>query len=191
MDGSDCYTHSGSKGWQEQSRAALFDYSKYEVLRFLLSNLRWWLEEYGFDGFCFAGVTSMLPLGPLKWEKGQVVVVKGESSGMPTLCRAVEDGGFGFDYCLAVSSPKMWTKMLQEPDEAWDVSHLVRSMKQRFKEPRIAYAESHDQAATEFKTLSSWLMGEELRSEKSSDVTERGLALHKMIRLAVLGLGGE
>lgn len=37
-----------------------------EVLRFLLSNLRWWIEEYGFDGFRFGGVTSMLPLGP-KW----------------------------------------------------------------------------------------------------------------------------
>lgn len=38
-----------------------------EVLRFLLSNLRWWIEEYGFDGFRFGGVTSMLPLGP-KWD---------------------------------------------------------------------------------------------------------------------------
>ncbi|CAE7654556.1 be1, partial [Symbiodinium sp. KB8] len=60
MDGTDCYRHAGSKGWQESWAAALFDYSKYEVLRFLLSNLRWWIEEYGIDGFCFAGITSML-----------------------------------------------------------------------------------------------------------------------------------
>ena len=35
-------------------------YFSWEVLRFLLSNIRWWLEEYGFDGFRFDGVTSML-----------------------------------------------------------------------------------------------------------------------------------
>lgn len=33
---------------------------RWEVLRFLLSNLRWWIEEYQFDGFRFDGVTSML-----------------------------------------------------------------------------------------------------------------------------------
>lgn len=34
--------------------------SSWEVLRFLLSNLRWWMEEYRFDGFRFDGITSML-----------------------------------------------------------------------------------------------------------------------------------
>jgi 1,4-alpha-glucan branching enzyme len=38
----------------------LFNYGNHEVLRFLLSNLRYWLEEYRFDGFRFDGVTSML-----------------------------------------------------------------------------------------------------------------------------------
>lgn len=32
----------------------------WEVLRFLLSNLRWYMDEFGFDGFRFDGVTSML-----------------------------------------------------------------------------------------------------------------------------------
>lgn len=31
-----------------------------QVLRYLLSNARWWLEEYKFDGFRFDGVTSMM-----------------------------------------------------------------------------------------------------------------------------------
>lgn len=34
--------------------------ASWEVLRFLLSNLRWWMEEYRFDGFRFDGITSML-----------------------------------------------------------------------------------------------------------------------------------
>ncbi|OLP87331.1 1,4-alpha-glucan-branching enzyme, partial [Symbiodinium microadriaticum] len=38
----------------------LYCYKNYEVLRYLLSNLRWWLEEYNCDGFRFDGVTSML-----------------------------------------------------------------------------------------------------------------------------------
>ena len=38
----------------------VFDYSKYEVLRFLLSNLCFFLEEYKFDGFRFDAVTSIL-----------------------------------------------------------------------------------------------------------------------------------
>lgn len=35
-------------------------FASWEVLRFLLSNLRWWMEEYCFDGFRFDGITSML-----------------------------------------------------------------------------------------------------------------------------------
>ena len=38
----------------------LFDYGKWEVQRFLLSNVRYWLEEYNIDGFRFDGVTSMM-----------------------------------------------------------------------------------------------------------------------------------
>ncbi|MGH0147169.1 UNVERIFIED_CONTAM: hypothetical protein FKN15_041506 [Acipenser sinensis] len=40
--------------------STICDTPGWEVLRFLLSNLRWWIEEYRFDGFRFDGVTSML-----------------------------------------------------------------------------------------------------------------------------------
>ncbi|VFQ81469.1 unnamed protein product [Cuscuta campestris] len=54
------YFHSGDRGYHQVWDSRLFNYSNWEVLRFLLSNLRWWLEEYKFDGFRFDGVTSML-----------------------------------------------------------------------------------------------------------------------------------
>lgn len=61
FDGSDHqYFHGGAKGRHELWDSRLFNYGNHEVLRFLLSNLRFWLEEYNFDGFRFDGVTSML-----------------------------------------------------------------------------------------------------------------------------------
>lgn len=54
------YFHAGGKGHHDQWGSRLFDYGKHEVLRFLLSNLRYYLDEYHFDGFRFDGVTSML-----------------------------------------------------------------------------------------------------------------------------------
>ena len=61
FDGTDsCFFHSGSRGEHSLWDSRLFNYSNWEVLRFLLSNLRWYMEEYKFDGFRFDGVTSML-----------------------------------------------------------------------------------------------------------------------------------
>ena len=54
------YFHAGAKGEHVAWGSRCFDYSKYEVQRFLLSNVRYWLETYQFDGFRFDGVTSML-----------------------------------------------------------------------------------------------------------------------------------
>ena len=54
------YFHAGLKGEHIAWDSLCFDYSKYEVQRFLLSNIRYWLETYRFDGFRFDGVTSML-----------------------------------------------------------------------------------------------------------------------------------
>ncbi|KAJ9604641.1 alpha-1,4-glucan branching enzyme [Cladophialophora chaetospira] len=61
FDGSDhLYFHEGVKGRHELWDSRLFNYSHHEVLRFLLSNLRFWMEGYQFDGFRFDGVTSMI-----------------------------------------------------------------------------------------------------------------------------------
>ena len=61
FDGTDhLYFHEGVRGRHELWDSRLFNYGNHEVLRFLLSNLRFWMEEYQFDGFRFDGVTSML-----------------------------------------------------------------------------------------------------------------------------------
>ena len=54
------YFLTGDRGYHSQWDSRCFDYANWETLRFLLSNVRWWLEEYKFDGFRFDGVTSML-----------------------------------------------------------------------------------------------------------------------------------
>ncbi|KIW99386.1 1,4-alpha-glucan-branching enzyme [Rhinocladiella mackenziei CBS 650.93] len=61
FDGSDhLYFHEGGKGRHDLWDSRLFNYGHHEVMRFLLSNLRFWMDEYQFDGFRFDGVTSML-----------------------------------------------------------------------------------------------------------------------------------
>ena len=54
------FFHEGGKGNHSAWDTKLFNYGKNEVLHFLLSNLKFWMEVYHFDGFRFDGVTSML-----------------------------------------------------------------------------------------------------------------------------------
>ncbi len=67
----------------------------------------------------------------------------------------------------------------------------------RWMENCIAYMESHDQALVGDKTIAFWLMDKEMYTGMSTlsgypnDIVERGIALHKVIRLLVHGLGGE
>ena len=61
LDGSDnLYFHKGERGFHPAWKSKCFNYGKPEVLGFLLSNLKYWMTEFRFDGFRFDGVTSML-----------------------------------------------------------------------------------------------------------------------------------
>lgn len=232
LDGTDYqYFHSGEKGHHSQWGSRLFNYGKHEVLRFLLSNLRFWLEVYQFDGFRFDGVTSMLyqhhGIGTgfsggyheyfgsanvdeqaitylilanelIKQLNPRFLSIAEDVSGMPTLCVPTRLGGAGFDYRLAMAIPDMWIKLLKEQkDEDWDMGHIAHILSnRRYKELTIAYAESHDQALVGDKTLAFWLMDKEMYTSMSvlsapNLVVERGVALHKIIRLITHGLGGE
>ena len=62
-DGSEYqFFHEGGRGYHKAWDSRCFDYSKNEVIHFLLSNCKFWLDEYNFDGFRFDGITSMLYL---------------------------------------------------------------------------------------------------------------------------------
>lgn len=197
-----------------------FDYSREDTLKFLLSNCRYWLEEYKFDGFRFDGVTSML-----YWNHGlekaftqysdyydggqdedaitylslandlihhihsDAITVAEEMSGMPGLAGKLKDGGIGFDYRMAMGIPDFWIKTIKEKkDEHWHVGHIFHELtNHRAEEKTINYAESHDQALVGDKTIIFRLIDKEMywhmEVSNKNAVVERGMALHKMIRL--------
>ncbi|KAF2986731.1 hypothetical protein EK904_014214, partial [Melospiza melodia maxima] len=119
-------------------------------------------------------------------------------SGMPALCRPVAEGGGGFDYRLAMAIPDKWIQIIKElKDEDWNMGNIVHTLtNRRYEEKYIAYAESHDQALVGDKTLAFRLMDAEMYTNMSvlmplTPVIDRGIQLHKMIRLITHALGGE
>ncbi|MGB6220707.1 alpha-amylase family glycosyl hydrolase [Haloferula sp.] len=228
LDGSgNLYFHSDDRGNHPQWDSKCFDYGRPEVRQFLLSNVRYWMEEFQFDGFRFDGVTSML-----YWHRGSTsfdnyekyftdgvdedailylqlattlakqikpgaLLIAEDMSGMPGLCKPTEDGGVGFTHRLAMGIPDYWIKLLKHSrDEDWDLDEMWGTLtNRRYGEANIAYAESHDQALVGDKTLAFRLMDQEMywhMGEKDDHpVIERGIALHKMIRLITFALGGE
>jgi len=228
FDGSDHqYFHSGPRGEHPQWDSKIFDYGKTEVLRFLLSNVKYWLEEFHFDGFRFDGVGSMMYFHHgletidsrdkffrqgVEYDaitylqlanrlshtiKPDSVSIAEDVTGMPGLTAKVEDGGLGFDYRLGMGIPDFWIKQLKEKsDEQWDIYEMWNVMNDRLPYVKtVAYAESHDQALVGDKTIAFRLMDKEMywHMHKDDDniVIDRGIALHKMIRLFTISLGGN
>jgi 1,4-alpha-glucan branching enzyme len=221
------YFHDGPLGDHPGWDSKCFDYGRPEVRQFLLSNVRYWLEEFRFDGFRFDGVTSMLyhsrgmkSFGNyddyfgsdaddsailylmlasrlIQDFKPGAIAIAEDMSGMPGLCRPIDEGGLGFSYRLAMGIPDYWIKLLKHSrDEDWDIGELWGMLaNRRYGEATIAYAESHDQALVGDKTLAFWLMDKEMYWHMSKEdphpLIERGIALHKLIRLVTLVLGGE
>ena len=198
-----------------------FDYGKDNVIHFLLSNCKYWLQEFHFDGFRFDGVTSMLyyshGLGEafggygdyfngheddnaicyltlanklIHEVKPKAITIAEEVSGMPGLAAKFEDGGFGFDYRMAMNIPDFWIKTIKElKDEDWKPSSIFWEVKnRRADEKTISYCESHDQALVGDKTIIFRLIDADMywhfKKGDENDMVFRGIALHKMIRLA-------
>ena len=54
------------------------------------------------------------------------ITIAEDVSGMPTLCRRVEEGGIGFDYRLSMYIPDMWVKYIKDhKDEQWNMGHIA------------------------------------------------------------------
>ena len=214
------YFHGGNRREHPAWDSLLFDYAKPQVLHFLLSNCKFWLEEYKFDGYRFDGVTSMLYRShglnenfdgyDVYYNMNQdgdaicyltlanklihqvnknAITIAEEMSGMPGLASKIRHGGMGFDYRLAMGIPDFWIKYIKEvKDEDWKAGHIFWELtNRRADEKTISYAESHDQALVGDKTIIFRLIDAEMywHMQKGDNtlLVDRGIALHKMIRL--------
>ena len=214
------YFYQGDRREHPAWDSLCFDYGKNEVIHFLLSNCKYWLEEFHFDGFRFDGVTSMLyyshGLGEAFCNYGdyfnghqddnaicyltlanklihqvnpRAITIAEEVSGMPGLAAPFNDGGYGFDYRMAMNIPDYWIKIIKERrDEDWKPSSLFWEVTNRRKDEKtISYCESHDQALVGDKTIIFRLIDADMywhfKKGDENGVVQRGIALHKMIRL--------
>ena len=221
------FFHDGPRGEHPAWDSYCFNYHKNEVLHFLLSNIKYWLTEYKFDGYRFDGVTSMLyhdhGLGKafvsysdyfdmncdeeavtyfilanqlIKEVNPSALSIAEDMSGMPGLAVPIRDGGMGFDLRLSMGVPDYWIKTIKEKsDDQWQMGDIFYQLtSKRLDERVVSYAESHDQALVGDKTIIFRLIDKEMyfsmRKDQPNLTVERGIALHKMIRLITLSCAG-
>ena len=228
LDGrDDLYFYQGAQGHHPAWGSRCFDYGKDEVKYFLLSNCKYWMEEYHLDGFRFDGVTSMI-----YWDHGlgtdfcgydvyfgqgvdenavtylalanmliheinpDAITIAEDVSGMAGLAAPFEAYGVGFDFRMAMGIADHWIKWIKElSDEQWSMGGIWWELtNKRADESTISYAECHDQALVGDKTIIFRLIDKEMyySMDKGSNnaIVDRGVALHKMIRLVTLATCG-
>ena len=224
----DLYFYKGPQGRHPAWGSRCFDYGKSETKYFLLSNCKFWMEEYHLDGFRFDGVTSML-----YWDHGlgkdfvgydnyfnagvdenavtylalaamlvkeldpDGITIAEDMSGLAGLAAPFEAGGLGFEFRMAMGVADHWIKWLKEKtDDQWSMGEIWWELtNKREDEKTISYAECHDQALVGDKTLIFRLIDKEMYTSMNIDsqslVVDRGIALHKMIRLVTIATAGD
>ena len=230
IDGShgSCFFHTDWRGDHPAWGTKCFDYGKDATVRFLLSNCKFWMEEYHIDGFRFDGVTSMLYLDHglgkaftsyedyfspntdndalvyfglanmlVKEINANGFTIAEDVSGMPGLAAPVSEGGTGFDYRMSMGIADHWIKWIKElKDEQWDVGNIYYELtNKRADERTISYAECHDQALVGDKTIIFRLIDKDMYTDmnlaSNNMAVDRGIALHKMIRLVTLATAAD
>jgi 1,4-alpha-glucan branching enzyme len=228
IDGSDdLYFYKGGAGYHPAWGTRCFDYGKDEVKYFLLSNCKYWMEEYHLDGFRFDGVTSML-----YWDHGlgtdfgdyslyfgpgvdenavsylalanqliheinpDAITIAEDVSGMAGLAAPFDAYGVGFDFRMAMGIADHWIKWIKEKsDEQWSAGEIWWELtNKRADEKTVSYAECHDQALVGDKTIIFRLIDKEMyfsmRKDQENGLVDRGVALHKLIRLVTAATCG-
>lgn len=229
LDGTEyIYCHAGARGRHPAWGSRCFNYGKPSTVFFLLSNIKFWMEEYHIDGFRFDGVTSMIYLDHglgkdftdyscyfdgnededallylglanimVKEISPRAITVAEDVSGMPGLAAPVADGGIGFDFRLSMGVADHWIKWIKErKDEDWSMGEIYYELtNKRADERTVSYAECHDQALVGDKTIIFRLIDKEMYTamNKASEnlIVDRGIALHKIIRLATIATAGD
>jgi 1,4-alpha-glucan branching enzyme len=124
------------------------------------------------------------------------ITIAEDMSGLPGIALPIKDGGVGFDFRLAMGVPDYWIKLIKDlKDEDWKMDNIFYELtNRRYGEKVISYCESHDQALVGDKTILYRLIDKDIYSHMTSDhrtlVVDRGIALHKMIRLLTMATAG-
>lgn len=223
----DLYFYGGDRGRHPAWGTRCFNYGLPQTLAFLLSNCKFWMEEYMLDGFRFDGVTSMM-----YWDHGlgrdfggyggyfdggvdesavtylslacqltreicpDAILIAEDVSGMPGLAAPFPEGGVGFGFRMAMGIADHWIKWIKEKrDEQWSPGEIWWELtNKRVEERTVSYAECHDQALVGDKTIIFRLIDKEMYwgMDVGSDnlTVDRGVALHKMIRLVTAATAG-
>lgn len=192
---------SNCKFWMETYRLDGFRFDGVTSMLYLDHGLG--RDFTGYDAYFNAGVdedaVTYLGLANLLIREiyPEALTIAEDVSGMAGLAAPLERGGTGFGYRLAMGVADHWIKWIKEKrDEEWSMGEIWYELtNKRADERTISYAECHDQALVGDKTLIFRLMDKEMYSSMNKDsvslTVDRGVALHKLIRLVTLFTAGD
>ena len=185
LDGTEyLYCHAGGRGRHPAWGSRCFNYGKPSTVHFLLSNE---------DALLYLGLANIM----IKEINPKAITIAEDVSGMPGLAAPTGVGGIGFDFRLSMGIADHWIKWIKErKDEDWSMGEIYYELtNKRADERTVSYAECHDQALVGDKTIIFRLMDKEMytaMNKASQNLTvERGMALHKMIRLVTIATAGD
>lgn len=144
------------------------------------------------NAVCYLALANMLihEINP------NALTIAEDMSGMAGLAAPFEAGGVGFDFRMAMGIADHWIKWIKElSDDQWSMGGIWYELtNKRADEKTISYAECHDQALVGDKTIIFRLVDKDMyfsMDKASQNMTvDRGVALHKLIRLVTAATCG-